>query len=553
METAEGIFAELDPFRFPPGTNLLPTVYTDVFDSLGHEVPNTLPCTPRDPYHLHDGDPVVTEIDPTSPTDDLRLVFNRVVELVSGRDAHGYWADYGDCTQPDAVGQPLPADQVDEAEVARQLRLGIDILEGNPVAGRAYSGFPLLHYKGPRKVKTVRPTQDGLGKIIGGNVDVHQVWYDSHIESDTAFLDLSRLKDSSGKFIDVPWTVTYTIDVLSRGNDDFSPMTMYFDDPACQPPKPADAPGQEGGHQPLAQAAAPAPAPPLPNVAMDQTFLPMKEGTRTVVAVKMAPPKYFNLTYSWGWRQHPPRAQVMENAGKKFPPQPPAGQPPKFLPDYEKEVFGGKSTVDAIAMISDLSPAKRMWTALRGALEAVVVVGGGTADLPQCLKSVNAAWCSLLEWRDRNHLPTGVDVDHETDLTLLYVNNTIYGQLSDGGWIDFPQWRTRPTTLKVTLLNGDYFTHGYMNVDFGGLRGWENQFKSSVKIAGTGATFTFGRFYWSMNMAMPVILEPATRDNGTTRLSRHKVHITYNFEPSRRLRCYQFDPLHHDVAIYSLH
>jgi hypothetical protein len=31
------------------------------------------------------------------------------------------------------------------------------------------------------------------------------------------------------------------------------------------------------------------------------------------------------------------------------------------------------------------------------------------------------------------------------------------------------------------------------------------------------------------------------------------VHFKYNFEPSRRLRIYQFDPLHHDVAIFSIH
>ena len=32
-----------------------------------------------------------------------------------------------------------------------------------------------------------------------------------------------------------------------------------------------------------------------------------------------------------------------------------------------------------------------------------------------------------------------------------------------------------------------------------------------------------------------------------------KVHLTLNFEPSRRLRLYQFDPLHHDVVVFSLH
>jgi hypothetical protein len=36
-------------------------------------------------------------------------------------------------------------------------------------------------------------------------------------------------------------------------------------------------------------------------------------------------------------------------------------------------------------------------------------------------------------------------------------------------------------------------------------------------------------------------------------LTQRKVRIHYNFEPSRRLRIYQFDPLHHDIAVYSLH
>ena len=33
----------------------------------------------------------------------------------------------------------------------------------------------------------------------------------------------------------------------------------------------------------------------------------------------------------------------------------------------------------------------------------------------------------------------------------------------------------------------------------------------------------------------------------------HKVEITYNYDPSRRLRFYQFDPVHHDVAVFSVH
>ena len=32
-----------------------------------------------------------------------------------------------------------------------------------------------------------------------------------------------------------------------------------------------------------------------------------------------------------------------------------------------------------------------------------------------------------------------------------------------------------------------------------------------------------------------------------------KVDVTFNWDPARRLRFYQFDPTHHDVAIFSVH
>ncbi|GAC1392898.1 MAG: hypothetical protein NVSMB38_18210 [Ktedonobacteraceae bacterium] len=550
VETCQGIFPELDPFCYPPGTNNLPTIYTNVFDSSQVEMPNTLPSTPSVPYNLHDGEPYVTEIDPRSPTDDLRAIFDDVAELITAQSAQSYWARFGDCIRPD-VDEPLPEEEINVSAVQRLLRRAIDILEGNRILDRGYSGFPLLHYNGPNKIKAVRPVEDGLGKIISGNVDVHQIWYDSHIESDTALLDLSKLKDKDDEWIkdkegnEITWTITYTIDVLRRGKDDFSPMTMYFDDPKFQPPK-KDCEGKTLPEQKC--------KPPLPNIAMDQTFFPIQEGTRTILKVKMAPPKYFNLTYTWGWRQHPPRVQVMENAGKELPPC--SG---KKLPDFEIEVFGKnpmsskEAKRNAIEKISDLSPTKRMWTAFKAALQAIK---DPDPDYKESLWRIRDAWCAYHEWKDRNHLPSGVQVDPDTDLTLLYVNNTIYGELRDGGLVDFPQWRTRGTQLKVTLYNGDYFKHAYLNIDFGGARGWESQFKSSVKVAGSGCRFSFGRFYWSMNLKEPVVLKEATKDtDGKTdyESTKQKVFITYNFEPSRRLRFYQFDPMHHDVAVYSLH
>ena len=505
INTAHGCFAEVDPYQNPPGSNFLPSIWTNAFDGNGVEMPNTLPSTPTVPYNLHDGDPVVSKINPASPTDDLQEIFDHV-EFRTNKKG--------------------PLTDLDRKAIANNLQRGVDILEGNPVPDRLYSGLPLLHYKGPEKVKKVIPIQDQSGKVIGGNVDIHQVWYDEHIESDTAFIDPTAVAA-------VPWTITYTIDVLSRGNDDFSPFVMYFDDPALSKPKP-----------------------PMPHVAMDQTFYNMEEGTRTVFKIKMAPGKYYNLTYNWGWRAHPPRVQVTENATKRIPPNPSG----KTLVDLEVGVFGANPSANkeaAIAKIGDLSPSKRMWAAFHAGQAALEK--GNYKDVAASIKDAREAF---YDWRERTKLPRGIKVDKDADLTLFYVDNTIYGEFKDGTRSDFPKWTLRGTTLKVSLINGDYFEHGYQNVDFGGARGWENQFQSSVESGGSGPWFTFGRVHWWMNIPMMLpdgspfgVVVPAAAhvSGGDDTLGRYKVEITYNYEPSRRLRFYQFDPMHHDVAIFSVH
>ena len=536
INTGESIFPKpaVDPFTLPPGTNFLPTIYTNMFDSLGNEMLNTLPSTPNIPYNLHDGDPLVTQINDISPTEDLSAVFDQVIRLAAR----------------------AKKESPESEPINKAIQRGIDILEGNPVAERAYSGFPVLHYLGPDKVKQVTPIYDDTGKtVVGGNVNVHQIWYDSHIESDTAFLDPSAV-------MDVPWTVTYTVDALSRGEDDFSPFVMYWDPPA---PSPTPTPGT------------PKPAP-KPHIGMDQTFFPLESGTRTVFKIKMAQGKYFDLTYTWGWRMHPPRAQVFDNATKMVSIN---GGKPLTLPQWEQHVFcppdnqqcSPRSSealkLQAIGKIGDAAPEKQMWLAMRDARQAAL-----TGDYVVVGNRIKDAVGSLHDWGERTRLPHEgkykVEVDKDSDLTLLYVNNTIYSQFTDRSndiddaiRIDFTRWKLRGTTLKITLYNGDHFEHGYQNVDFGGLRGWENQFKSSVKVGGSGCWFTFGRAHWWMNIPntgptpnnpagdLPTVV-PAASQN-PYKPSLLKVQITYNYEPSRRLRFYQFDPIHHDVAILSIH
>lgn len=483
------IFPEQDPFAEPPGSNHLPTVYSNVCDGNGVEIPNTLPSTPDHPYNLHP-DPVVTPINKTSPTDDLA----------------------------DAIKQISQRSTYSSETVQRAL----DILEGNPIANRQYSGMPMLHYNGPDKVKHVQPTYDGAGNKIGGIVEVHQIWFDSHIESDTAFIDPSDV-------LDVPWTIQYKVDTLNRGHEDFAPMVMYFDDPALSP----------------------AGMPPMPNVMMDQTFFPMEDGTRTEYMIAMAPGKYYNLTYNWGWRRHPPRVQVSENARKMV-----AG---KTLPDWERVVFGDHPTASeadklaAIAKIGDLAPAKRMWNTLRQ------IQSQGRASQAQ-IDELNRAFD---QWQDRTHLPDGVTADPNADWTLFYVNNTIYGEMKgikDQSAVIYPGWTTRGKTVQIKLLNGDYFPHAYFNVDFGGRRGWHNTFQSTQAIGGAGQWFSFGLAHWWVNAGMPtanrpglIMTPPASNNGGNVTVGEHNVVIQMNFEPSRRLRWYQFDPLHHDVAVWSIH
>jgi len=311
--------------------------------------------------------------------------------------------------------------------------------------------------------------------------------------------------------------VTYTIDVLWAGADDFSPFVMYWDDPALSMPG----------------------MPPMPHVAMDATFYPMSDGTRYVIKLKQAPGKYYNLTYTWGWRIHPPRVQATENARKAVGTNPDGT--PKTLVQWETSVFGTNprsseaSKLAAIAQLGELAPDKRMWKALRDARSS----SAGTV-----VTLIQDALVSFNDWSDRTRLPRGVTADPTADLTLFYVGNTLYGNTNTFNWT------TRGTTFKVALLNGDHFDHAYVNVDFGGSRGWEPQYQYG---SGPGGSHTFGRVHWWMNTALPLnsINVPPAAASGTP--TQRNVQIALNYDRPERLSLYQFDPLHHDVAVYSLH
>tara|TARA_Y100000590_G_C14909099_1_gene709437 strand:+ start:60 stop:350 length:291 start_codon:yes stop_codon:yes gene_type:complete len=46
---------------------------------------------------------------------------------------------------------------------------------------------------------------------------------------------------------------------------------------------------------------------------------------------------------------------------------------------------------------------------------------------------------------------------------------------------------------------------------------------------------------------------PAAETRTVGGIGQHTVEVTFNYQPARRLRMYQFDALHHDVAVWSVH
>lgn len=122
INTPTSNFPESDPWVNP--TNLLPTVYADVKAANGVPIPYTLPSTPDNPYNLH-ADPVVQPINGTSPADDLEAIFK------SWHSKPLYNSD-----NPKHAGYQYDPSKFNYAELQR----GIDILEGNPIPNRVYSG-----------------------------------------------------------------------------------------------------------------------------------------------------------------------------------------------------------------------------------------------------------------------------------------------------------------------------------------------------------------------------------------------------------------------------
>jgi hypothetical protein len=589
LTTPPPVFPEADTFG-PNPTNLIPTKYEDAETCRGTPIPNTLPSTPENPYNLHD-DPTIRQIDKTSPTDDLDWIMDKLEAMSRPHRICRNWRGYRHCYE-------YPR-RVNTRKARRLARRAVDIIEGNDLRGRfrdrEYEGFPILHYLGGLKTKTVPADTKRLV--------VNQIWYDSHIESDTNYVDTTAVQDDE-------WEVEYRVKILNRGHEDFAPYAMFFDDPLELDLSDVGGPDMTAGGTKT---------PRVMNIGIDQTFFPMEEGEEYTLILRQPPARFWNLTYHWGWRVHPPRVQVMENRNVPL-----ANGTPRN--SAEVGVFGEnpreseEAKLAAIGMIGDTAPAKRLWRMFRELADmpnnshgygnyygfgGYYGYGMGR-DLRTKLPLIRQAF---YDWQNRNQLPTGYEMADGADMTILFLNNTIYGEVRghDGDAqvaLTDEMYSKRGDSVEVQLLNGDYYVHAYVLVDFGGLRGWENTFHNTLAIGGAGPLFTFGRNYFWIHVAGnggPIPVPPAVRpeepvvtphstdgytygynymrgygDNGdgagddmlgswggmmqpvdsytsADGIGEHMLTVNFTYEPSRRIRMYQFDALHHDIAVWSVH
>jgi hypothetical protein len=561
IDTPESFFAPSSADDVIP-SNLCPTVYELARTTGGNDIPNSLPSTPEDPYNLHP-DPVVSEINPLSPTDDLRgILKNMQVAIADGA-----------------------------AVSAEDIQFGLDILEGNDI-DRAYSGMPMLHYNGPNKVRSPDDFElefDADGNVTGGRIEVHQVWFDQRIMADTSYIDPTPV-------LDVPWTMVVHADTLNRGHEDFAPFTMYFDDPA--------------------ELGAPA-----PHVGMDMTFFPMEDGTRTTFEMQMPPGRMWNLTYFWGWRIHPPRVQVIENGLI------PAGGVPRpewesivFGPE---PTANEDNKLAAIAMIGDLAPAKRMWNILRSMRDAPDAV---SADQVAAFESAFDDWVSKIRLPSGIQQDPEADMtvlfanntmygdikgsfrNNEKKVPFRKRGDQIKVKLLNADhfvhayqMVDFGGMRGWENTFQNTIPiggAGPWFTFGRVhwwpqvpmppmvppaplpdgspgmsieetlailggpgrseNLPVLNAKGEAQNYHLTpswldVRNTTTRKTPDASLLRAASAQALGMKAGKLTEDGTLDEIGVHNVIINFNYEPSQRITMYQFDPLHHDMNIWSVH
>jgi streptogramin lyase len=315
-------------------------------------------------------------------------------------------------TPEDDLGAALDAlrdaSSVTDAQDAR--RRALDILEGNSVPDRTYSGMPLLNWDAPSKVKDVPP---------GGDVRVKEVRYGDTVLSDTWML---RFADPAK-----PFTITYVVaDLGPSSPGELAPTPLL-----------ADGNGPIGGLHSVLQPLALDPM--LTGTSTTSRFTDQlgepqggKEQTRQGVqeiTVRMPPPRYVEALLN----------PDLTAAGD---PMSAGGNPMSALRPFDSAALSTAQGDAGISKIGAKAPERELYDDLTGLNPANLgiahQVGGDDRGLVSAM-------------RTHTQLPPGFSGDPAADASMVLLNNETYRSadrvhLAPGG------------SVTVSVTNGDNFT-----------------------------------------------------------------------------------------------
>ncbi|MEA2256909.1 MAG: virginiamycin lyase [Solirubrobacteraceae bacterium] len=303
----------------------------------------------------------------------------------------------------------------DAATAAAARQEAIDILEGNPIPGRPYSGLALLNWNAPSKVQTVP----------GGpnpNVTIRVVRFGQHAITDTSMLSFADPTQ--------PYTITWLITELGTGmGGELAPASLLRDGTT-------NIGGQVDALVPLA----------LRRMDLGTTvsgrFHPTGEMERSRLAVQrvvvsMPPAGMTEAVLDPDLRPdhrtlvtlRPATTERVARVRQQF--------------RFDPAATDAANKASGIAALSDKAPEKQLWTDLQGLDPANLAAMQALAsqDLPL-----------VAAMRVRSALPAGVASDPGADVTVALANDQTYTTTND--------LNLAPgAPLTVTIVNTDNFEH----------------------------------------------------------------------------------------------
>jgi streptogramin lyase len=310
-----------------------------------------------------------------------------------------------------ALAQLASTPDVASATAARKLAL--DILEGNPLAGKAYSGIPLLNWNLPAKAQTVP---------AGGNVTVREVRFGDHAISDTALLDFA---DPSK-----PFTITYRVAELGpSASGVLAPAPLLAGTGRQSAVLPLVLPELATGTR-VPNRFHPNGAPEHTRLAVQDVNvqMPAPQGLEAILDPGLAPGPGFLATL------HAASAERLAAAKNDF--------------GFAGSAPTAAEKLAAIGRIGDRAPEKLLWADLR----ALEPTAPGFLDAAHALGAQDEPL--VAEMRTRRQIPSGVQTDPSADVAVVLLNDEAYVsrrsvRLAAGA----------PLTVSVT--NADGFTHAF--------------------------------------------------------------------------------------------